>query len=117
LARRLQFELDGIEANRKSNGERFTIGKRRRRSRTETAVAAQLLAEDGLTRSEIAEKLNVRVKTVDNLLSPGAVKMTDSLSSSVRGMKTPANEEVEMGGHGPSGLGSTMRPDEGEQIA
>jgi hypothetical protein len=105
--RRLRVELDTIEAGRRSG--RYRVGRRRRRSRTETRVAAQLLAEDGLTRVEIAEKLGVSAKTIDNALSPGVVQTTQTLRSVARGMKTPANEGVETGGSRPPELGSTMR--------
>jgi hypothetical protein len=110
-ARRLQLELDRIEANRKGRSGRFTVGKRRRRSRAETAVAAQLLADDGLTRVEIAAKLGVSAKTIDNLLSPGVVQTTEPLRERVRGMKPPANQGVKTGGLGPHRDGSTMRGD------
>jgi hypothetical protein len=72
-------------------------------------VAAQLLADDGLTRVEIAAKLGVKVKTVDNLLSPGALQTTQHLRLRVRGIKTPANEGVKTGGLDPPEPGSATR--------
>jgi hypothetical protein len=112
--RRLRIELDSIEVARRSG--RYHVGRRRRRSRAETRVAAQVLADRGLTRVEIAEKMSVSVKTIDNALSPGAVQATQTLRSDVRGMKTPANEGVKTGGSSPPELGSTMRDDDEGQM-
>lgn len=124
--RRLRIELDTIEAQRHAKlQKRYDDAKRpdaikrrhsdlkrttrRRRSRVETQVAAQVLADDGLTRLEIAEKLGVTVKTIDNLLSPAAAKTTETLRSSVRGIKSPANKGVPEPKDGLFSLGSTMR--------
>jgi DNA-directed RNA polymerase specialized sigma24 family protein len=111
---RLRLELDSIEAGRMRG--RYHVGRCRRRSRAETRVAAQLLADEGLTRVEIAEKMGVSVKTIDNALSPGAVQTTADLRSAVRGMKPTANEGGEMGGLRPPELGSTMRDDDEGQM-
>lgn len=60
----LRVELDYLNATEK--GATFTIGKRRKRSTEETAKAVELLSIAGLTRREIAGKLGLSDKTVDN---------------------------------------------------
>jgi DNA-binding NarL/FixJ family response regulator len=60
----LRIELDDLEARKR--GERFSIGKRRKRSREETQQAVELLSVAGLTRKEIGGKLGLSDKTVDN---------------------------------------------------
>lgn len=52
--------------NATEKGATFTIGKRRKRSTEETAKAVELLSIAGLTRREIAGKLGLSDKTVDN---------------------------------------------------
>lgn len=66
----LRVELDAIKAGRKSNG--YSVGKRRKRSREETAKAVEALSLAGLTRVEIAAKLGVSDKTVDNYMAAAA---------------------------------------------
>ena len=71
---RLQIEVDAIEAATK--GRRFATRKRRRRPRRETQNAVSVLATEGFTTLEIAEKLGVRPETVlkyrEPLHAPGS---------------------------------------------
>jgi hypothetical protein len=112
--RRLRIELDTIEAGRRTG--RYSVGRRRRRTRAETQVAIELLLADGLTRREVAAKLGLSDRTVDFYLTPKERRMTPDLPKAFRRRKAPANEGVEMGGLRPPELGSTMRCDETGQM-
>jgi hypothetical protein len=94
----LRLKLDGIAATSGRRGAR-----RRRRSRRELQVAALDLAERGFTRIAIAEQMGVAVKTIDNVLAPGALSAagasrapntTRSSGGATRGMNAPANGAV-----------------------
>jgi DNA-directed RNA polymerase specialized sigma24 family protein len=63
----LRVEIDYLVATAKSGG--YSVGKKRQRSKEETAKAVELLSVAGLTRREIAEKMVLSDKTVDRYLA------------------------------------------------
>jgi hypothetical protein len=63
----LRIELNAIEAARR-NG-RFTIGARRRRSRSETWAMVEALRADGLVDQAIANRLGITLKWLRELES------------------------------------------------
>ncbi len=61
---------NALEASARSG--RYSVGKHRKLSREETANAVRLLSVAELTRREMAAKLGVSDKMVDNYLAAGA---------------------------------------------
>jgi hypothetical protein len=113
---RLRTELDAIEANRRGRSG-VRICKRRRVSELERAEQVRLLADEGLTASEIPERLGIGARRVDRLLSVArnghdSARATVTLASLVRAHKTPAQRRVKTGVLGASEHGSAMRPGE-----
>ena len=116
-ARRLQIELDRIEANRKRG--RFTVGTRRRRSGPERLQQVRVLVADGLVTTEIADRLGVGFRHAQRLVrdAQNGAHPTEDMGFAVHAHKTPANQGVKTGGLGPSEHRSTMRNLRAEQTA
>lgn len=66
--RRLQIELDAIEADRRTGLRGFGRPARRRRRNGATAESVRLLAAEGLVVSAIADKLGITDSTVRRYL-------------------------------------------------